>query len=534
MLLVLWIFAVVGAVHFASRGMQLLAVWLPGVLTVRSKAWRVLASSTTVPTIRHRAIAVAIEEVVNRAVFSLQRHLPNGWIKRARIQWVRRPSVAQLREGDIIIRVAADADPDTNLLQSLYTYFYTALFPNCRDLLPDVLISGIALAITRGSIEHSLPYLLADFDNKLVQRVATEREGVLDQFADCVRLNEYGFLTGPYVRELDHAATGARFTADRDGIPNVAAEITQHMLGFQPLVRLNKPEREWYYEGIGTAYGILLVSKPRETRPGIDAYIRRGQLCVQRGISRLYVIGRNEERDFVYADALLTIRQFKGVEVFPLLRDYRGDLNGVGALLGLDEMLSKLDLAQRPLNGHNVDRSQQVPDQLQQDRTPGDATSGAAHEISNIVEDLIVEMAYYPGAWIPMAKFGAALRRKIPGFTPEQYGAETLTSVLKQVPRIEFDDRGAGSVYLRLREETRSERVDVNARIVDIVRRYAREDGWIFLGKLGHYLKVEAPDFHFARFGASSLGEYISSIPELETEKRGERNLHMYVRVSSR
>lgn len=539
--LVFWLLAILGALDLAGRGTHWLSVWFPRLLTLQSKAWRTLADSVAIPVVRRRAIATGIEEVVNRAVFTLQHHLPKGWIKRVRIQWVRNAKAAQFREGDIIIRIKPNPNPDTNLLQSLYTYFYSMLFPNCRDLLPEVVISGIALAITRGSIEHSHAYLLAEFDNHFVQTVGGNRPGVLEHFADCVRLNDYGFLMGPFVRELDYAASSARFSFERDAIPGMTEEIATHMLGFQPLIRINKPESEWYYEGACTAYGVLLVSKPREIRPGLDAYVKRGQLCVARGINRLYVIGRYEERDFVYAvlDALLTIRQLKGVEVFPLVRDYRGEPNGVGALLGLDQVLAKLHLTQRLLDRHELGPSEGLPHELQLEHAPSDTASVGTPEISKIVEDLIVGMAYYEGAWIPLAAFGAALRRKLPGFMPQRYGGETLTSVLRQLDRVEFDDRGGGSVYVRLRQHTQGDAHalqasgsnGVNARIVEVVRRHAHGDGWIFLGQLGHFLKHELPDFHHRNFGASSLGEFISAIPELETEKRGEGNLHTYVRV---
>ena len=43
----------------------------------------------------------------------------------------------EVREGDIILRVRPARNPDQNLMQSLWLYFRTALFPNSLDLVPD-------------------------------------------------------------------------------------------------------------------------------------------------------------------------------------------------------------------------------------------------------------------------------------------------------------------------------------------------------------------------------------------------------------
>lgn len=544
--LLLLLLAIFGGIEMAGKGARLLIFLVPRLLSVRSRLWCLVADTFTIQTFRRKAIATGLEEILNQTAFKLQRHLPKGWIKRARIRWVRNSQAALLREGQLVLRVRPGKSADCNFIQSLHTYFYAALFPGCKDILPDVVISATSLAITRASLEGTHRYLLEEFDNVFLNTFGEAHQDVLDQFGDYVRLNEYGFLMGPFLREVNHAVNEARFTANRAHIPEMIRRILDHMLAFQAHTPL--PEDAWFYNGPCTSYGFSLVSKPPNSRPAIEAYVRRAQSMVEKGIKRLYVIGRYDERDFVFKviEALPRIRELKVLEIFTLFRDYRGDENGVGALLGLDEMLAGLRLTLRPLNG------------VQQQAfasTPSNALEAAANEpqeleidgaarldLTEIAEDLIIQLSDYEGAWISLAEFGNRLRTQVPGFTPQSYGGRNLISVLKGLNSLEFDERGAGpakSVYVRLRAganklaEHRSTPTEGETfeKIMEIIRENSNYDGWIFLGRLGHLIRVKFQDFHYDDFGALSLREFIHRIPELKLEERGEGHSKTYVRI---
>jgi hypothetical protein len=549
--LLLWL-AIFGGLAVAIEVLKVIFRFVPRLLTVQSKIWGLLADTLAIPVIRRRAIATRVEEVLNQAAFTLQPNLPQGWIKRAKIRWVRHSGVSQFRDGDIVLRVRPEKNPDHNLMQSLYTYFYSALFPDSKDILPDAIVSSVALAITRASLEGNHQYLLKEFDEVFLPAIGKSKQGILEDFGDCVRLNEYGFLMGPFLREVDHVAKESRFSFKRDRIPAMIHEILTHMLAFQPVVRNNLPDDNWFYEGPCTSYGLILVSKPPDIRPGIAAYVKRGQSRIQRGIKRLYVIGRHEERDFVSSviNALLRIRELKGIEFFHLFRDYRGARDGFGALLGLDEMLAKLNLTQRPSDGVQVQPSvTSVDHELEQaDESQGLRRVGQL-DLAKIVEDIIVQLSDYEGEWISLAQFGGELRKQVPEFTPQRYGGRNLISVLRELHSIELEERGAGSFYVRLRtgnhkttEHVPSHKATENVpsaietetykRIVEVVRDNAYVGSWLFLGQLGYLLKQQMPNFDCHQFEASSLSQFLHRIPELEFEERGDwPNKSIYVRI---
>jgi len=253
----LLVLAILGGMDLAWRGAELVVSSFPPLLSAQAKTWRFLADSFTVPAFRKRAIATRVEEVLNQTAFKLQRHLPKGWIKRAKIRWVRNSKSAQLRDGDIVLRVRPGTNPDHNLMQTLWLYFHCALFPDSKDLIPDETVSAIALAIARASLEETHQYLLKEFDEVFLPAIEAGKGGFLDHFGDCVRLNDYGFLMGPFVRELEHAANNSRFGSQRAMLPETISGILDHMLRFQPLLRVR--EDNWFYEGPCTSYGFLLV-----------------------------------------------------------------------------------------------------------------------------------------------------------------------------------------------------------------------------------------------------------------------------------
>ena len=141
----LLVLAIFGGINIAWKVVGMVVSLFPPLLSVQSKLWRLLADSVAVSAFRRKAIATRVEEILNQTVFQLERYLPKGWVARAKIRWVRNSQAAQLHERNIVLRVRPGPNPDQNLMQTLWIYFHTVLFPDSRDVIPDELGSGIAL-----------------------------------------------------------------------------------------------------------------------------------------------------------------------------------------------------------------------------------------------------------------------------------------------------------------------------------------------------------------------------------------------------
>jgi hypothetical protein len=287
-----------------------------------------------------------------------------------------------------------------------------------------------------------------------------------------------------------------------------------------------------------------LISRPPEIRPGIDAYVKRAKQHVDAGIQRIYIIGRDEEREFVaqVMTAILSLRELKGIELFTLYRDYRGNPEGFGALIGVDSFISKLSPPSRaiptPASQSFQERisrsSESLPELTDQDNT-------ADRDLRKITEEIIVQLSDYDGEWISLADFGSRIRQELPGFTPERYGGRNLASVLRKLDFLEFDERGLGpakAVYVRISDQTDPVRDQPNHSslfdmVATITRQYSGDDGWAPLASLGHHLKVHIENFHPTMIGASSLHEFIAQVPTVEVEERGHGHSKTYVRALS-
>jgi hypothetical protein len=453
---ILLILAVFGAIDLAWRGIGLVFAAIPPLLGLRTRFWAYVVGLIRLPSLRRKAISSRVEEVTNQTVYQLERYLPKGWIRRARVNWVRSSAASFLAEEEIVLRIRPNNDTDLNLLYALWFYLKSALFPYTQDLIPDSTRSAIALAIARAGIYEHHPYLIRRFDDYFIDMVA-KNAAVRDELSDYVRLNDIGLLMGPFIREADHIASLCRFSHERYQVEKRIKEITDHMLGFQPILRNNKPEGEWVYHNGEVSYAFLLVSRPPELRPSIEAYVRRAQVHVANGINRIYVVGRDEERRFVddVLKSILAIRELKGLDVFALYRDYRGQPRGIGALIGMDEFLMRLHPSRRAEHGsippnislsHEPDESNEVTANVTQDYPK---QSSFAHT----VRELVIKLSDYDGAWIPLAYFGARLREIISDFSPQDYGGRNLMAVLRKMDFLEFDERGEGpakAVYIRL------------------------------------------------------------------------------------
>ena len=546
----LLILAIFGGIDLAWRGVSVLATVFPALLSAQARLWRATSDTFAIAAFKRKAVATRIEEVLNQSAYILHPYLPKGWLHRAKITWVRSGQEAFLKDGDIILRIRPEVEEDHSLMQALWVYFQRALFPETQTVLPQSTLSAIALAVSRAALEKSHPYLLNSFDKVFLTDLTKDKAEVLKTFSDCVRLNDYGLLMGPYLRELDQAAQRLRMIVERQQVALTADAILSHMLSFQPMLRLPiKPDDEWAFLAEGASYALLLVSRPPDVRPAVEAYVKRAQEHVRRGVARIYVIGRYEERDFVriVIKALLSIRELKGTEMFALFRDYRGDEGGVGALLSVDDLIAKLGLIPREIDVLQA-KMEAAPTAASQlvDATTAVSTTDEDDELAQLAklaESLIVQLSDYDRAWISLAEFGGSLRKQLPDFTPKRYGGSNLYSVLKKLSFLEFDERGAGSakaVYVRAKHDASSLgrmapepqfNKAIWSQVEETIRANAGVDGWIFLGNLGHFLKLRVPGFAFEQHGAGTFHEFISSIPSLEVQERGDGHSKTYVRL---
>lgn len=371
----------------------------------------------------------------------------------------------------------------------------------------------------------------------------------VDRYADCTRLNEYDLLMAAFLREADSAADSLRFQGQRELVAESVGQISDHMLGFQPLLRNNKPDEQWSFHGPGGSYGFILVSKPKHLRSDYDAYVERARRFISTGVERIYILGRSEERAFVdkVVGEVLSLRELKGIELFPLYRDYRGAPGGICALVGTDKILMGLKLSTRPLKGMATEDRQPEPERAaaypDEDLPASETVAPELHdkELGEIVDDMMVRLSDYEGEWIALTEFGGELRKRVPAFTPRTYGERNLVSVLGRLPQLELDERGIGQnrvFYVRVLPGYSSALVEksrplkeAGVKVAALVSRYATSE-WVYLSAVGQLIRRYYPEFELEDFGVTSLHEFIEAVGLFEIDERGEGYSKTYVKVS--
>jgi len=542
---ILIVISIIGAISLIFQGIHLLTILMPRFLSARARFWRFLSDVVKIRYFKRAAIGSRIEQTVNQTAFRLKADLPPDWIKRAKIKWIRNNKMAEFGEGKLVLRVRPQKDQDLNLMNALYSYYAGAIFPNTKAVLPQDITCGVSLAITRVALEEEHPFLLEEFDEHFLNNTKITDQQTIDCFADCVRLNDFGFLMGPFIREVDQAASTSRFGERRDQIPLLIKPMLNHMLNFQN-VNLNLPESAWFFNGPSTSYGFSLVSRPPHTRPPVDTYVQRAQDLLSKGVKRFYVIGRKEEAAFVKSviKSINSIRELRLVELFRLNKDYRGQGRGLGALFVVDEVLMKLNPNLRWPSAADSLRSQ-VPDGTSAIEADVEFTENV-DSLQHLVEQLIISQSDYDNQWIFLGEIGNKLRQEIPDFMPQSYGGHNLHSILKRMESLEFDQRGLGpakSVYVRIRKENISDMTMIEddplepdeqtlvEKLLMIIDTNKKPDtGWIFLGRVGKLLKQSYPNIIYERYGSSSFKAFLEKRPEFEVKKLGEASEAIYVR----
>lgn len=286
-----------------------------------------------------RAIASNIENVVNDSVSLMSGELPADWAPRARIEWVDEGSLdaEKLEDGELILRIKPIEDQDINLMNGIFHYFTKALFPGIKRVIPSAPRKAAVLELSRRTINISHPYALAEFDKRYMESAIASDEEIPYYLGHYRALDERGFFTGVYIREVADLAEAVRFTAERQRIGEELRELLTHIVRFVESYADSIPEELWYRKTDNSCYGLLLVARPYSRKEEI--YVRRSNERIARGIDRLYVLGANQERGFVrkVIAAIARDTNYLLKERFDLYRDYRGEGGGICAVFELPD-----------------------------------------------------------------------------------------------------------------------------------------------------------------------------------------------------
>ena len=321
-----------------------LAFWLiehisksvPQIEVIKSRIYIPLAKKYKYRRLIKAALKADIEGHLNVVVSKLQNELPLGWIKSAKIEWVMKQNKDEfLDEEEVILRIRPIEDQDQNFLNAIYFFFKKTIFPRTRNVIPEIPRESVILHICRRVVEEQKSYLKSKFEDQFLEKVISKKKGVLSYLEKYKFLDEKGFFTGAFIREIHEVATNIRFNNLRYSIGSEIAAVLDHLEDFIKRLNVEKnkiPPDGWYKKAKVTNYGLLLVARPISiyTNP----YTGRAKEHFDKEIERLYILGTEQEKRFVenVISAISGSGYWRLFEKFNLYKDYRGEKGGVGAL----------------------------------------------------------------------------------------------------------------------------------------------------------------------------------------------------------
>jgi len=328
-------FAVYGLIIAFLKSVEFLFNFLP---ILKTKTYDVLAVWTKNRNLIRAAEAAKIEKTFNETILDFQNELPIGWIRKTSLEWVSKIKPTDLVNGESILRIKPTEFQDENLVSALYHFFRRAMFPELKEVIPSDIQEATSLQICRRAIQEKHPYIFSAFSANFLEPNIKKDPHILHYLEKYNSIDEKGFFTGIFIRELNEIAIRSRHKTLRTKLNEEAESLLTHIQDFLKHYEtksdkdIESDDYYWYRRGPATSYSILLVAKPY--KPIIQRYIKRAQKNRDQGIERFYVMGAQDQRAFVekVIGAINGIPRYKLLEVFDPHRDYRGKRGGLCAL----------------------------------------------------------------------------------------------------------------------------------------------------------------------------------------------------------
>lgn len=440
--LILLALAILGALQLAAGGLRLIGLAVPHVWQLAQIPLTFVMRKFRVRVVERSFEGARLEGILNDVVLSLRSYVPDGWFVRGKIVWHTKRSITRLGDGTVILRIMPADRGDENVLNSLWYFVTASVFPTTKEKIQPRIVDGVSLVLVRNALEREHPALISDFDTYFLRSQIITDSAALEKFADFRKLDKFGLLFGPYVRELE-----ACIQSDFNGlmptdVSRIATSIEQFLSNFEPVRRRNLNDEDWIYLGEGDAFAILLVSKPETVRPSSKAYVRRARQFLNKGVKRIYLLGRNGEIEFLneVAVQISEERELLGREYISLTNGYNGSGYGRGVIFEIDSVVEDLRL-----------------------RSSVGSSEGLYLPIGqaeSLLLRALVELEHGEYSWVFSGTVVQRMKKIDPQFKVTNYGFSQVKLLIEQLSSVDLEMRdmpnGAPSMYIKRVDDPQS------------------------------------------------------------------------------
>ncbi len=577
------VLAIIGGAVIVLRLLKLLIDLSPKLQAIVSKSYDRLYDVFRIRRFRQLAISENIQTQVNAAVGIIHDELPPNWIRRVSVKWMRSTQPSYIKDNEIVLRMRPDENPDRTFLLTLHTYLDTCIFPDVKAIVPENVQGAVLLSLMKKVVSSKYSAIRELFDSEVFQPAIRSKPHVAGHYGDIESLEEIGFFTSIYLREIEKASVRVQLTHDRDNFENIIKDLASHLKKFRILSPELMPiqESDWRYISNYFSHAIILVAHPLKAKNDeLDAYYNRVLRGLELGIATVYILGSAAEKTFVQAviTRAMDIKGYKLDRLFKLSNDYRRKKGGLCAIFLKDQYVSGKppnqpikqtedaadpgepqlvevtgDGYMQQLQGSVVtlSTSEIVP------RSSGAVGNGkpstpvlpAVVQPQATKDELVKYITKYLqrariwGSDVHIQQLGLALNKKFRGhLNYSAIGYTGLLALVKDIPELEAIPHGnSGSIKVVRRiitkagaiadsAEPRRDTHELEELVLTIIETHKDESGHIFLGLLGDQLKRANPDFAPKIYGYATLTGLIKSLTAVKIEHREKGGtFHAYV-----
>jgi|GEM_PF-1324900 len=315
-----------------------IAKLIPQLNIIRSKILVPIAKYLKYDRLSKSAIKSDICGHVNQECVSMRQYLPDGWVPDLEIKWVDTENYNSLLDDNkMILRIRPIDNQDKNFVNAIYYYFKSSFFPKTQALIPKAHSEASILYVCRNIVAKRGGKTIEIFEDEILEPAIQKHKQIVNNLEDYNVINDRGFFTGTFLRELHKTASEVRFTSERCNVGEETKNIIGHIKNFIDTYKNSggkMPPKIWRYKGKISDYAILLVAKPAKKSLGVNGYVNRARDSFSEGVKRLYVFGANNEKDFavsVISSIQAEVQGIKLIEEFCTPFDYRGEKGGIAA-----------------------------------------------------------------------------------------------------------------------------------------------------------------------------------------------------------
>ncbi|MBA7632657.1 Transcription termination/antitermination protein NusA [subsurface metagenome] len=240
-------------------------------------------------------IATNVQSTVNTYGEKVAKEAPGVLPHAMKIEWAKdaQSVEARLRDGDIVVTMDYSPNRDRNLVISTLAYLSKDLLPWTRPYVDQTLMRATDFTFAKNLFVSS-GYGMATqyfFENYLQPEIETDK--LLNE--DCIKLDqlqEAGYFTRIFLRQLQNFGEKSFPATPNDEIKIEPRDFTEFLLNI-----VNKERGVDVPGGLTFARSkirasVMLIARIETRKIGVWPYIRRLNICRDRGVEYLYICAR--------------------------------------------------------------------------------------------------------------------------------------------------------------------------------------------------------------------------------------------------